>query len=105
MWNPPTKKQLEKIPALYATDGQPLAEKIIHQHFFIGSCDWYVCEYDPNEDLAFGYAVLNDDLEMSEWGYISLAELRGIKVGFVEVDREIHWTKKPASEIERIVNK
>ena len=70
MWNEPTKEQLAKIPRLYETEGVPLKEKQIYLHFFIGACDWYVAEYDEEENLFWGYAILNGDLEMAEWGYI-----------------------------------
>ncbi len=44
------------------------------------------------EDLAFGYANLNDD-QMAEWGYISIKEL--LENG-AELDRE--W--KPCTYLE-----
>ena len=45
MWNTPTKEELAKIPRLYETENIPLKDKIIHMHFFIGGCDWYIAEY------------------------------------------------------------
>ena len=33
-----------------------------------------IAELDAKENLAFGYANLNDD-QMAEWGYISVEEL------------------------------
>jgi hypothetical protein len=103
MWNEPTKEQLAKIPRLYATENVPLREKLICLHFFIGGCDWYIAEYDEGEDLFWGYAILNNDLEMAEWGYVSFEELRGIKIppGF-EVDCDLYWEIKKASQIEKI---
>lgn len=65
------KKALE-IPLLGKTDGwkkHPLA-----LHYFTSSCDWYICEWD-RDDRFFGYAILNNDLDCSEWGYISRYEL------------------------------
>jgi hypothetical protein len=102
VWNPPTKKQLAKIPKLYDTEGIEAEEKVIHMHFFIGGCDWYVAEYDPEERVFFGYAILNNDFINSEWGYISLDELIEVKKGFVEVDRDLHFKPKKAGEIEKI---
>ena len=49
-------------------------DKLIHLHFFIGGCDWYICEYD-GDDLFWGYAYLNDP-QNAEWGYISFPELK-----------------------------
>ena len=103
MWNEPTKEQLAKIPRLYETEGVPLREKKIYLHFFIGACDWYAAEYDEEENLFWGYAILNGDLEMAEWGYIGFEELKRIKIppGF-EIDCETCWQVKKAIQIEKI---
>ena len=101
MWNAPSKIQLSKIPKLYSTEDIPCKNKKIYMHFFIGGSDWYITEFD-GDDTMFGYAILNDDTEMAEWGYVSLSELKKIKMGFVEVDREIHWKKTKAEDIPKI---
>lgn len=103
MWNIPTKERLSKIPKLYETEGVPLKGKLIHLHFFIAGSDWYVAEYD-GEDLFLGYAILNQDLENAEWGYISFNELKELKLKWLEVDCETeeNWKVKKASEIEKI---
>ena len=104
MWNTPTEDRLSKIPKLYETEHIPLQEKLIHLHFFIGSCDWYVAEYD-GEDIFWGFAILNHDFQNAEWGYISLSELKSIKVdGWLEIDCELEelWCVRKASEIEKI---
>lgn len=99
MWNEPTTKKLETIPTLYATEGICLDDKIIHAHFFVGGCDWWIAEYD-GEDTFFGYANLGDP-EMAEWGYISFDELRKGRVNAygLEVDFDLHWMPKKFSEI------
>jgi len=102
MWNTPTKEQLAEIPQFYTTDFIPIQCKKIFLHFFIGGCDWYVAEYD-GDDRFFGFAILNDDFEMAEWGYFSFNDLKSIRIGYVEVDCDLHWQIKRASEIERIV--
>lgn len=101
MWNEPTKETLARIPPLYATEGVPEKDKLIHLHFFIGGCDWYVTEYD-GEDTFFGFAILNDDYEMAEWGYISFTEMKEINVQGFEIDCESGWRVKRAVEIEKI---
>lgn len=102
MWNEPTLKQLERIPKLYSTENVPLKEKVIHMHFFIGGCDWYVAEFTWTDNLFFGFAILNNDYEMAEWGYFSLAELASIKQSFVEVDRDKNWRPCKAIEVDKI---
>lgn len=104
MWNEPSQERLDKIPELYETEEIPLKEKLVYLHFFIGGCDWYIAEYDGN-DLLWGYAILNGDYQMAEWGYISFSELKEIKVGgWIEIDCELesHWRIKKASEILKI---
>jgi len=105
MWNPPTDVELDAIPKLYGTKDIPLEEKVLHMHFFIGGSDWFYAEYNPGQRIAFGYAILNDDQQMAEWGYISHDELMEVKNKLgIEVDRDLHWKPKPAREIEKITN-
>jgi hypothetical protein len=68
-------RQLEKCPKLYATDSMKEHPAIFH--YFYGGTDMYICEYDK-EDTMFGYTILNDDLENSEWGYTSVSEICSI---------------------------
>lgn len=98
MWNTPNKKRLDTIPRLYETESTPLEDKLIHLHFFLGGCDWYISEFD-GEDLFFGYAILNGDIGNAEWGYISFSELKSIKIGFAEIDCDLHWSVAPAREV------
>ena len=79
MWNTPGRKLLYKIPRLYETETIPSGDKLIYLHYFIGDCDWFIAEYD-GDDLFFGFAILNSDFEMAEWGYISFAELKSIRI-------------------------
>ena len=103
MWNEPSNKELCKIPTLYSTENIPLEDKLIYMHFFLGGCDCYIAEYNAMERIFFGYAILNNDLQNSEWGYISYDEIRELKTpqGF-EVDRDLHWKSQKAIEIDQI---
>lgn len=65
-------------PPLYSQDGKGM-EAVVHEHYFIGGCDWLVTEYDPEEDLAFGWACLNDR-QNAELGYVTFAELESVAV-------------------------
>ena len=102
MWNNPSEEELKKLPGLYASEDVPLKEKTILMHFFIGGCDWFAAEYSPEEELFYGFAILNNDYEMAEWGYFSFRELCDLRVAFVEVDYDLHWTPGKAAEIEQI---
>jgi len=102
VWNKPTDAELRTLPPLYSSESTPLKEKVIHMHFFIGGCDWYATEYDQQDQLFFGFAILNNDLEMAEWGYFSLKELAELKASFVEVDRDLYWNPMQAQNVEKI---
>lgn len=104
MWNEPGKERLVKIPGLYETEQIRLQEKKVYLHFFIGSCDWFACEFDGS-DLFFGFVVLNGDLEMAEWGLFSLSELKSIRTAQgIEVDCELEffWQIRSAEQVELI---
>lgn len=101
MWNTPTQQRLDQIPRLYETEDIPLADKLVHLHFFIGGCDWYIVEYD-GDDTFFGYAILNGDIVNAEWGYISFSELKSIKIGFAEIDCDLYWKVIPVQEVSLI---
>jgi hypothetical protein len=65
------------IPKLYETENIPNEQKTICQTYvhFAAGFYWLIAELDPKQNLAYGYANLNDDL-FAEWGYISIDELR-----------------------------
>ena len=44
-------------------------------HYFRGGSDWWVMDYDREDDTYFGYACLNGDWQMAEYGRVSKAEL------------------------------
>jgi len=102
MWNQPTQKQLDQLPKLYETEEIPLRDKRIYMHFFLHGCDWYVAEFD-GQDQFFGYVILNGDRDMAEWGYFSLNELKQLKDRLgMEVDRDLHWQPRRASEVKEV---
>ena len=103
MWNEPSRERLDRIPKLYETEHVPLKEKMIHLDFFIGGSDWYIAEFD-SEDIMWGFAILNNDYLMSEWGYISFKELKELNIHCFEVDCELEefFPVQKASEIDKI---
>jgi hypothetical protein len=68
---------VENMPQMYETDGLK-GRHPLSLHYFMGGCDWYIAEWD-REDTFFGYAILNNDFEMSEFGYSSRSEIIGIE--------------------------
>jgi len=61
---------------LYETEDVPLERKTIYRRYQIGPIGfyWLIAELDPLNNLAFGYANLNNE-DLAEWGYISVGEL------------------------------
>ncbi len=70
-----TEEQLKGIPALYEQDGKGDKAKV-HLRVCIprSGYEWLITEFDPEQELFFGFACLNDP-EMAELGYISKLEL------------------------------
>jgi hypothetical protein len=93
-----TSSMLKTIPALYATEDSLLAEKTLHAHYFLGACDWYVAELDPETGLAFGHADLG--MGFPEWGYFNLVEMEATLVHeWLVIEREVHFTPRTALEL------
>lgn len=94
----------EGTPPLYEQDGKGY-DAIVFAHYFIGTSDWLVTEYSPEEDIAFGWACLSGDRQSAELGYVSLTELEAIQIPvsletdddrivdvfFQKVERDAHW--------------
>jgi len=64
---------LNQCPKIGETDG--MKEHPVIFHYFWGSTDYYICEFDRT-DLMFGYSILDGDLPNSEWGYFSLTKIK-----------------------------
>ena len=61
-----------------------------------GSWTWYITEYDPTEDIAFGL-VKGFDTELGE---IYIPELRELTQGPVpRIERDLHWRPLPLGEV------
>ena len=66
---------LKNCPNIGETDNMKEHPAIFH--FFYGSTDIFICEYDQKNEM-FGYAILGGDLQNSEWGYFNLPDLTRI---------------------------
>lgn len=70
-------------------------------HYFNSSSDWYICEYSEEDDLFYGFAILNGDLVNAKYGYISREELtadygfgRSSQLDFYFMPRTIRTAKQ-----------
>ncbi|RKZ07084.1 hypothetical protein DRQ25_12410 [Candidatus Fermentibacteria bacterium] len=88
MRNPPTDKQLSKIPKVYSTDGIKLKDKKCYMKFFVTNWRWYILEYNAKDREFFALAV-TPYVPDGELGYVSYDELRDMKIrGYIEVERD-----------------
>lgn len=87
---------IETMPHTYQQDG--LGDKAkVFLHYFYGGSDWYITERDMSgkgTEQAFGFAVLNGDMEMAELGYISIDEITSIGG-----ELDLWWTARELGQV------
>ncbi len=89
-----------ELPKLYSAENadDPLA--VIKLFTPDSSWTWFLIEYDPDEELAFGLAVGFE----TELGYISIAELREAKGPLgLKVERDLWWRPRPITQVQEYV--
>ena len=92
----PTKSA--RVPALRSTEGQE--DPMVRAHYFVGSWDWYVVEWNPETGEAFGFVKGLDD----ELGYFSLVEMEAtLARGLWPIERDLYWEPVRLSTITRTV--
>jgi hypothetical protein len=88
-----TDKIKAALPSLYSTESTPLDEKKVVVKFFnpMGSQTWEIVEGSYQEDMDTWLLFGKCDLGYGpEWGYVTLAELESLKVGFgLGIERDI----------------
>jgi hypothetical protein len=92
-------QRIEDMPKTYEQDGKG-DDAIAHLHYFYGASDWYITEKDKSgkgTEQAFGFTILNGDLQMAELGYISIDEI--VEQSVIEFD--LYWTPKTIGDIKR----
>jgi hypothetical protein len=91
------------IPPLYATESVEANNKTIFARLFAlaSAATWFIAEYDPEEQLAFGYADLGDPT-CAEWGYVDVRELELLRwLGVPRVELDLHFSPTKFAELER----
>jgi hypothetical protein len=91
-----TAQDIKNLPALYAQENEK--EPMAWVHLFAGrNMNWYLMEYDSEDNLAFGLCDLG--MGYPELGYVSLDELA--EGGFVQ--RDNYFTPTLLSKIKKEV--
>ena len=93
-----------KIPGFYVQENE--SDPTVYVKLFTpwAGWSWFLTEYDPEQDVAFGYAHNAADPQMAELGYVSITELRLIEYGVgpmgahvLKIERDTHFAPQPLS--------
>ncbi len=85
------------VPTLYATES--IADPTVWIKLFTPDSNWtwYLTEFDPSEQLAFGFVVGPD----TELGYFSLAEMEESRGPLgLRIERDLHFQPQPLSQVQ-----
>lgn len=63
---------------------------------------WYVAEYDPEEDILWGYCKSGLGEDCDEFGTMWLHELRSTKTPYGGVERDLYWN--PENTIQDVLD-
>lgn len=92
-----------KIPALCAQEN--VKDPIVYTKLYTmaSSWTWLLTEYDPEQNLAFGFCYNSQDPDGAELGYVSLDELSALKFRGIlpMVERDIHFAPCKLSEAKK----
>jgi hypothetical protein len=89
---------IQTMPSTYDTKDN--RNPIVHLHYFYRGCDWYIIEKDKCDkgtEQAFGLAILHEDIDNAEVGYISIDELLSID----GVQMDFYFTKVDLNTIKK----
>lgn len=83
-------KDIAKITHKMTTNDELVNEDGSHNvafHYFVGNSDFYISQLYP-DGTAFGYTILNGDVEMAEWGYQNIEEIINVSQ-WIEMDYHV----------------
>lgn len=90
--------EIKEIPGspqkITGNNGLVYDRLIVYAHFFYAGCDWFILDWDRENDILYCYAILNRDVEMSELGTTYLSDIT--HHGRVELD--FYWSKCTLAE-------
>ena len=87
------------LPPLYANE--KVKDPMVRVKLFTPwtGWTWLLTEYDPHQNLAFGFCYNRAAPDCAELGYISITELEAVRgPAGLRIEREIHWKPKPLSQ-------
>ena len=87
-----------QLPKLYDTEKQLIGDRTAYVRYFfpLGAYTAYLLEYDPEERLGFGAVTMGYGWEL---GYISLDEMKEVKIHGLGIERDLHFSPTALHEI------
>lgn len=86
------------VPPLYSQED--VVDPVVVCKLFtpMSSWTWLLTEYDPAENMAFGFCYDSTYPDGAELGYVSITELESLKKGGIPaVERDLYFKPKPLS--------
>ncbi len=80
-----------QLPKLYDTEKQLIGDRTAYVRYFfpLGAYTAYLLEYNPEERLGFGAVTMGYGWEL---GYISLDEMKEVKIHGLGIERDLHFS-------------
>ncbi len=87
-----------QLPKLYETEKQLIGDRTAYVRYFfpLGAYTAYLLEYNPEERLGFGAVTMGYGWEL---GYISLDEMKEVKIHGLGIERDLHFSPTALHEI------
>ncbi len=89
---------LEKAFWEHLEENTGSADPLIVAKYFnpVGAQTWYISEYDPQEEILFGFVT---GMPFPEWGTISLREFIELQLPLgMKIERDLYYTPQRFSE-------
>lgn len=96
----------KQIPPLNTNSRVDMGKIIVYAKYSLpGSGRWafYIAEYDPDSQIAFGYIVSDLESAYDKWDYFSLKELQEVRTEFgiigLAVEQDQYFSPKAWKDI------
>lgn len=90
-----TEELKKQLPKPYSQENED--DPIVYAHFFGTNGDWYILEYNPEDNCCFALCCLLE----CELGYVSVDELESLRFPpfGTPIERDLYWEPRPLSVV------